>query len=40
MEEFIPYEKLSKEGSDTTAASGGVREWSKWQRWRISAICP
>jgi hypothetical protein len=33
---FIPYEKLSKKGSDTTAAGGGFREWSEWQR---SARC-
>ena len=33
MEKFAPYEKLSKKGSDTTAASGGFREWSEWQRW-------
>ncbi len=36
MEKFIPYEKLSKKGSDTTAAGGGFREWSQWQR---SARC-
>ena len=36
MEKFIPYEKLSKKGSDTTAAGGGFREWSEWQR---SARC-
>ena len=36
MEKFIPYEKLSKKGSDTTAAGGGSREWSEWQR---SARC-
>ena len=36
MENFIPYEKLSKKGSDTTAAGGGFREWSEWQR---SARC-
>ena len=36
MEKFSPYEKLSKKGSDTTAASGGFREWSEWQR---SARC-
>ena len=36
MEKFIPYEKLSKKGSDTTVAGGGFREWSEWQR---SARC-
>jgi bisphosphoglycerate-dependent phosphoglycerate mutase len=36
MENFIPYEKPSEKGSDTTAASGGFREWSEWQR---SARC-
>ena len=36
MEKFIPYEELSKKGSDTTAAGGGFREWSEWQR---SARC-
>ena len=36
MEKFIPYEKLSKKGSDTTATGGGFREWSEWQR---SARC-
>ena len=36
MEKFIPYEKLSKKGSDPTAASGGCREGSEWQR---SARC-
>ena len=36
MEKFIPYEKLSKKGSDPTAASGGSREGSEWQR---SARC-
>ena len=36
MEKCIPYEKLSKKGSDTTAAGGGFREWSEWQR---SARC-
>ena len=36
MEKFIPYEKLSKKGSDTTAAGGGFREWSECQR---SARC-
>ena len=36
MEKSIPYEKLSKKGSDTTAAGGGFREWSEWQR---SARC-
>ena len=32
MEKFIPYEKLSKKGSDPTATSGGYREGSEWQR--------
>ena len=36
MEKFIPYEKLSKKRSDTTAAGGGFREWSEWQQ---SARC-
>ena len=36
MEKYIPYAKLSKKGSDTTAAGGGFREWSEWQR---SARC-
>ena len=36
MEKFIPYEKLSKKGSDPTATSGGYREGSEWQR---SARC-
>ena len=36
MGKFIPYEKLSKKGSVTTAAGGGLREWSEWQR---SARC-
>ena len=36
MEKYIPYEKLSKKGSDTTAAGGGFREWSERQR---SARC-
>ena len=32
MEKFIPYEKLSKKGSNPTAAGGGSREGSEWQR--------
>ena len=36
MEKFIPYEKLSKKGSNPTAAGGGSREGSEWQR---SARC-
>jgi hypothetical protein len=32
MKKFIPYEKFSKKGIDTTAAGGGFREWSGWQR--------
>ena len=36
IEKFIPYETLSKKGSDTTAAGGGYREGSEWQR---SARC-
>ena len=36
MEKFIPYEKLSQKGSNPTAAGGGSREGSEWQR---SARC-
>ena len=36
MEKFIPYKKLSKKGSNPTAAGGGSREGSEWQR---SARC-
>ena len=36
MEKHVPYEKLSKKGSDPTAAGGGYREGSEWQR---SARC-
>ena len=36
MGKFIPYEKLSKKGRVTTAAGGGLREWSECQR---SARC-
>ena len=36
MKKYIPYEKLSKKGSDPTAAGGGYREGSEWQR---SARC-
>ena len=36
MEKYIPYEKFYKKGGDPTAAGGGYREGSEWQR---SARC-
>jgi len=39
MEKVIPYEKLSKKGSETTATGGGSREWRAWQRLVRCGIC-